>query len=420
MPRILNISAKFLLGYSLGVAMFVPFAVAHAQNFKVLYNFQGLPDGAQPSGGLIADKAGNLYGVTGSGGTSGYGTVFELRPDGTESVLYSFTAGNLGENGYEPGGALLKDKAGNLYGATFQGGGSADCGTIFKLNPAGAETVLYAFKGGIRGDGCDPSGSLIADKQGNLYGTTGAGGISNNECNYGCGTVFMLKPDGEEKELYSFQGGTDGQLPNAPLMLDKSGNIYGTTIGSNPATCEGACGTVFKLAPDGTETVLYDFCSLKYCPDGSDPDGGLIADNAGNLYGTTGYDGANGGGTVFELAPDGTETSLYAFGFYGSDGSFPLGTLVADGQRNLYGVNRSGGGGGGCKHLGCGVIFRVTPGGDETVLHAFSEGLGDGPTGDLIMISGFLYGTTASGGSGRNCGTKRKVYGCGTVFAVEK
>jgi uncharacterized repeat protein (TIGR03803 family) len=419
MSRILDISAKFLRGCGLALALFVPFSVAHGQDFKVLYNFQG-SDGEQPYGGLIADKAGNLYGVTDNGGASGYGTVFELEPDGTESVLYSFTTGNNGEDGYFPVGALLEDRAGNFYGATYGGGTAADCGTIFKLAPGGVETVLYAFKGGS--DGCIPSGSLVADRHGRLYGTTGYGGGGSGCYNgiAGCGTIFRLAPDGKETLLYSFMGGNDGQIPVAPLFLDNSGNLYGTTLGPNPATCEGDCGTIFKLAPDGTETTLYTFCSQMYCRDGSGPDGGLIADSSGNLYGTTYLGGANGGGTVFELAADGTETSLYSFGFYGSDGSYPLGTLVADGQGNLYGVNQVGGDRNACKGLGCGVVFKVTPSGTETVLHSFQKKTGDGPTGSLIKISGYLYGTTESGGSSSNCSTNRKNFGCGTVFAVKK
>src|SRR6202042_213367 len=145
---------------------------------------------------------------------------------------------------------------------------------------------------------------------------------------FGCGTVFMLSPNGKKTILHSFTGDADGQFPLAPLIGDKTGNLYGTTVGSGALNCDAYCGTVFKVAPDGTETVLYDFCSLMNCADGSNPEGGLIADSAGNLYGTTGLAGANGGGTVFELAADGTETSLYSFGFYGSDGSYPLGTLV--------------------------------------------------------------------------------------------
>ncbi|HWY16796.1 MAG TPA: choice-of-anchor tandem repeat GloVer-containing protein [Rhizomicrobium sp.] len=402
--------------------MFASFGVAHAQNFKLLYSFQGSysgPDGAQPHGGLIADKAANLYGTTESGGASGYGAVFELESDGTESVLYSFTFGNNGVDGYWPIGALLEDKAGNLYGATIQGGGAANCGTIFKLAPGGVETVLYAFKGGS--DGCDPSGSLVADRHGNLYGSTPLGGDSSCDVGWGCGTIFKLSPDGKESVLHRFVGGSDGQTPNAPLILDNSGNLYGTTYGPNPADCYEDCGTVFKLAPDGTEAILYTFCTQRYCPDGSSPEGGLISDNAGNLYGTTSYYGANGGGTVFELAADGTETSLYSFGFYGSDGSFPLGTLVADGQGDLYGVTWSGGGRG-CKGYGCGDIFKVTPGGTETVLHSFQIWTGVYPTGSLIKINGYLYGTTESGGGSSNCGTnhKRVPYGCGTVFAIKK
>jgi uncharacterized repeat protein (TIGR03803 family) len=422
MSGILDIYAKSLFGCGLALAMFAPFSIAHAQSFRVLYNFQGGfdgPDGAEPIGGFLADKAGNLYGVTEYGG-DGCGTVFKLAPDGTETVLYAFKGGS---DGCYPAGAPIEDTAGNLYGTTGAGGGTCPgenggnsiCGTIFRLAPDGTETVLYAFKG--ESDGFYPSGGLLLDKHGNLYGTTLSGGsfIGNSCEDDGCGTVFKLAPDGKKTILHTFTGDADGQAPIAPLIADKADNLYGATSGSNSLTCGTDCGTIFKLAPDGSETVLYEFCSLMNCADGSAPSGGLIADNAGDLYGLTDVNGANGGGTLFELAADGTETSLYSFEWYGPDGTFPIGRLVRDKRGNFYMATARGGKGCG-RTLGCGTIVKVTPDGTGTVLHYFEKRTGDYPTGSLILINGYLYGTTQGGGSSSNCYN----YGCGTVFAVKK
>jgi uncharacterized repeat protein (TIGR03803 family) len=294
----------------------------------VLYTFKGGSDGSEPKGSLLADTAGNLYGTTAAGGANGWGTVFKVAPNGTETVLYSFAHG---DGGWMPLAGLIADSAGNLYGTT-DAGGTADFGTVFKLAPDGTETVLYSFQGG--NDGKIPVDTLLADSAGNLYGTTFEGGGTG--CGGGgCGTVFKLAPDGTETVLYAFQGGNDGSSPYAGLIADASGNLYGT---ASEGGVHGS-GVVFEVAPNGTETVLYSFTNGA---DGGDPQGSLIADVAGNLYSTTYGGGANKDGTVFKLAPSGTETVLHSFAGK-KDGQWLAAGVIADAKGNLYGTTSNGG-----------------------------------------------------------------------------
>ncbi|HYL11569.1 MAG TPA: choice-of-anchor tandem repeat GloVer-containing protein [Terriglobales bacterium] len=242
---------------------------------------------------LIMDAAGNLYGTNQLNGAFGYGTIFKLDTSGNETVLHSFT-GDAGD-GCAPIGALIMDNAGNLYGTT------EDCnlGTVFKLDTSGTYTVLHSFTGS---DGEFPSAALIMDSAGNLYSTTLFGGAS------GCGTVFKLDSFGNETVLHSFAG-SDGATPTAGLIMDAAGNLYGPTAAGGSGSCaplphssEVGCGTVFKLDTSGNETILHSFTGGS---DGANPDAGLIMDKAGNLYGTaTGGGSSNcfgGCGTVFKL-----------------------------------------------------------------------------------------------------------------------
>lgn len=308
----------------------------------VLHTFAAPPDGANPLfSPVIFDQAGNLYGTTQWGGASNMGTVFELTPVGTSwtaTILYSFTGG---ADGGHPAGGLIADRAGNFYGTAQTGG--VNCGTVFKLTSAGAMTVLYSF-GSQTGDGLCPFAGLVSGKKGTLYGTTAYGGAN------GGGTVFRVTPTGAET-VYNFgsQSG-DGLNPYAGLVLDKKGNFYGTTVngGTNGQ------GTVFKLTPSGTETVLHSFGSQS--GDGSHPFGAdLIFDKKGDLYGTTTDGGANNEGTVFKLAPTGAETVLYSYGTQSGDGSTPFAGLVFDKKANLYGTTQVGGAYGG------GTVFKLTP-----------------------------------------------------------
>ena len=401
---------RFILA---GVVLLAWLGTAHA-GFTVLHAFTDGSDGANPAADLIDDSSGNLYGTTAEGGGSGCnrlgcGTVFKLAPDGTESVLYAFTGGS---DGSVPAGVLTKDKGNNLYGTTGQGGGSdcggRGCGTVFKLAPDGTETILHIFTGGSDGDA--PEGGLIKDKTGNFYGTTLEGGGTYAGCNEGCGIVFEITMDGTETVLHAFTGGSDGAFPVSELMRDKAGNLYGTTQEGGGTDCNGiGCGTVFELAPDGTESVLYAFTSGS---DGAWPEGGLIGDGAGNLYGTTAEGGGTncsglGCGTVFKLAPDGTEVVLHAF-TGGSDGAGPVARLTRDKAGNLYGTTLDGGSTG-CGGSGCGTVFRIAPDGTESVLYAFRRKSGAYPFAGVIKgDSGVLYGTAFEGGP--NCKL------CGTVF----
>jgi uncharacterized protein YceK len=362
---------------------------AAAQTLTTLYSFTGSPDGARPSAGLTVDAAGNFYGTTQSGGASGCGpfgcgTVFKLTPSGSgaysETVIYRFASGSDGANPYA---GLIADAPGNLYGTTLTGGGGtclgvSGCGTVFKLTPNGSgaygESVLYAFPSFDSTDGAVPWGGLISDATGSLYGTTGEGSF----CPSTCGTVFKLTPNGNgtygHSVLYRFAGASDGANPNAGVVSDSMGNLYGTTFyGGGGGSCvggftaNGGCGTVYKLTPNGngtyTETVLYGFTGGS---DGANPFAGLISDAMGNLYGTTQYGGGSsnciggfGCGTVFKLTPIGSgtyaETVLYRF-TGGTDGSGPLASLFADGMGNLYGTTAQQNGPG----SGAGTVFKLS------------------------------------------------------------
>jgi len=267
---------------------------------------------------------GNFYGTTNLGGPADQGTVFRLGSDGTESVLHAFTGGSDG--GY-PQGSLLRDKAGNLYGTAVTGG-SGGRGTIFEVAADGSFTTLHAFTGGD--DGSFPMANLIADRKGNLYGTAATGGA------HGFGTVFRLSEGGGFKVLYAFAGGNDGADSQAGLIRDSAGNLYGTTRNGGMAGCSGyGCGTIFKLTPDGTESVLYAFTGGN---DGGEPYGGVTADGSGNLYGTaiTGGD-SQGLGVVFELRSGGALKVLHTFEG-ASDGAWPEADVVLDSAGNLYGT----------------------------------------------------------------------------------
>jgi uncharacterized repeat protein (TIGR03803 family) len=360
---------------------------AQAQTLKTLYTFMGGADGSSPYAGLVRDAKGILYGTTEGGGSSGKGVVFKLNKAGKETVLYSFTG--TGGDGARPLAGLIRNAAGNLFGTTAYGGTgscSGGCGTVFKVDKTGKETVLYAFGGSP--DGADPfTAGLVSDARGNLYGVTLDGGASNNY-----GTVFKLTKGGTESVLYSFTGGpNDAGNPAAGLIRDKAGNLYG--VGGGGANFYGS---VFKLDRSGKVTLLYSFGGA----DGGFPEGALIRDSSGDLYGTTDGGGAYFSGTVFKVDTTGTESVLYSF-TGGADGGFPgYGSLVRDAAGNSYGT--TGLGGGGTCRGGCGTVFKLDKTGTETVLYSFTGGAdGANPYAGLIRDkAGNLYGTTSSGGSG--------------------
>jgi len=354
-----------------------------AQTETVLYSFGSQSgDGNYPYAGLTSDSTGNDYGTTFQGGAYDEGTVFELTAAGTEKVLYSF--GSQSGDGDYPVAGLIFDKKGNLYGTTQDGGVYGE-GTVFELTAAGTEKVLYSF-GSQSGDGSVPVAGLVFGKTGNLYGTTQNGGV------YGEGTVFEVTTAGREKVLYSFGSQVgDGAHPYAgDLVFDKTGNLYGTT--SEGGTYSD--GTVFELTAAGTEKVLYSFGSRS--GDAYYPDAGLVFDKTGNLYGTTEAGGAYSGGTVFELTAAGTEKVLHSFGGQADDGSVPFSDLVFGKTGNLYGTTYQGGAYGG------GTVFELTTAGKEKVLYSFGSQAFDGgnPFGNLIFdTQGNLHGTTQRGGS---------------------
>ncbi len=402
----------------------------------VLYKFRTFADGAVANPGLLQDSSGAFIGSTYSGGGIG-GVVFKLAParHGTyaESVLYTF-GGNT--DGDSPNGPLIEDAGGSIYGSTDFGGSSAcfgeGCGTVYKLTPAGSgaytESILYVFSDA--GDGAHPYGPLVADAGGALYGTTeysGSGGCVSDHC----GAIFKLTPAGSgaytESIIYVFTGGKGGQYVSPGLLVDASGALYGTTgAGGAPNL-----GVAFKLTPQsGTyvETVLHTFRGR----DGATPDGALIADAAGDLYGATADGGeitntgcsvlgrAPGCGAVFELSPHGggyVETVLHRFS--PSEGLQVQPGLLADAHGDLFGAARLGGSCSFSGQGGCGTAFELVPrGGRYTlrVLRDFAGGVNDGlqPNGNIVQgADGALYGTTILGG-----GTGCVGLGCGTVYRL--
>jgi uncharacterized repeat protein (TIGR03803 family) len=389
---------SFLLGL-----MAVP-PSAHGQTFSVLYSFPSDAAGDRPDS-LVRDAAGNFYGTTLYGGTAENGTVFKLDPTGNETVLYRF---NHQPDGSEPLG-VIRDADGNLYGTTLFGGGGCPgdrgCGTVFKLDASGKETVLHRF--GRHGDGMFPGAGVIRDAAGNLYGTTTNGGFLG--CGgSGCGTIYKLDSTGKESVLYRFRGGADGAGPNGAVIRDETGNLYGTTTGGGA----GAFGTVFKLDAAAKLTTLHSFTGT----DGCFAFAGLIRDAVGNLYGTTTDCGEFGPGTVFKVEPSGKTTVLYSF-TGGTDGGFPYGPVVQDKAGNLYGSTGFGGDLSGlCAESGntpgCGVVFKIDTTGQYSVLHTFDGTEGQWAYYGVIQDSaGNLYGTTAEGGT--------PACFCGTVFKIE-
>jgi uncharacterized repeat protein (TIGR03803 family) len=422
---------------------------------KVLYSFQGGNDGAVPAGGVVFDKAGNLYGATtytsSCSTTFECGTVFELSPPlhggaWTETTLHVFQGHDHGDGG-APGGGVILDAAGNVYGTTAYGGSgpcmllgtAVGCGAVYEMiapakpNGTWKEKILYNFQGNK--DGQFPTGDLVFDKSGNLYGATDfGGGYGKCDAPYyqHCGTIFELvapKTKGgkwKEKVLYSFKGGKDGASPNGGLIFDGKGAMYGSTYAGGNQICQGAgsvgCGTVFMLSPTGepgepwTENVIYRFKGRPN--DGSGPNGSLALNAGGTVFGTTVSGGSAEEGVIFRLEQvtgRWVETILHTF-LGGNDEALPMAGVTFDSSGDLYGTTTLGGfaGGGGVYELkrpvgGGGIWTYVT--------RYLLKGAPDGsyPASKLTVSGpGALYGTTRQGGTGQSCGN----YGCGTVFEV--
>ena len=306
--------------------------------------------GAGPEAPVVLDRSGNLYGTASFGGVNGYGTVFELTPSGsgwTPTILYSFHGGSDGGNLYGP---VILDKHGNVFGTTWMGG-KFGAGTVFELKSVGgqwSEKVLHDFDSSSE-DGAYPGSGLLFDADGNLYGTTELGGAAYH------GVVFELIPTGDgqwtETTLYSFTGGDDGEYPTAGVALDNAGNIYGTT----PSAGASGYGTVYELMPSEggwTETSVHTFIGGD---DGADPSGPVVLDASGNVYGTTlSGGGACGCGTVFELHADKEWAESVIYGFKAkNDGAGPVGGVVLDKFGDIYGAASGG-------KLEIGTVFILT------------------------------------------------------------
>jgi uncharacterized repeat protein (TIGR03803 family) len=385
--------------------------LAESQTFTLLHVFTGAPDGAYPVAGFVQDTAGNLYGITQQGGITtgvctgaswnGCGTVFKIDPSGNESVVYRFTGGTDGQS---PSSGLVIDASGNLYGTT--------AAAVFKLDTARTLTPLHspgAYAGlaidsagllyGSSADGIfslDPSSGkytvlapgvgssapLALDSAGNLYGTTGF------DCKNPCGTVFELDTHGTYSTLHIFpQGALDGFDPVSGVIVDSVGNLYGTTLWGGALNCGGGnkapagCGTVFKLTPSGLESVF----SLRR-GGGENPNVGLVQDPLGNLYGSAEFSGPIVGtpAVLFKMAPNGMETVLFEFSSGGLQRSYPLGSLSLDASGNIYGTTQFGVG-----PTGAGTVFKLNPKGPATyALTIAPSGTGSGTvTGNIPGIA---------------------------------
>jgi uncharacterized repeat protein (TIGR03803 family) len=370
------------------------------------------PDGSSPYAGLVQGLDGNLYGTTEYGGvltcTTGCGTVFRITPTGTFTELYEFcSVGKYCADGATPTAGLILGTDGNLYGTTVYGGnspfscgatGAGGCGTVFKITPSGTLTTLYSFCPlNNCTDGDEPYGGLVQAIDGNFYGTTTYGGAAVGSSG---GTVFRITPGGTMTTLYSFctlGGCADGENPHDALIQGSDGNLYGTTLAGGANQVYG--GAVFKINPRGPMTTMYSFCSLSKCPDGSQPNGGLIQATDGNFYGTASSGGSGNYGTIFKITPGDTLTTIYDFCSlaYCADGAYPYDPLVQATDGNLYGTTGTGG------SVDGGTAFTITTAGAMTVLFDFSFNShtdGSHPQGPLLQgTDGIFYGTTSGGGN---------------------
>jgi uncharacterized repeat protein (TIGR03803 family) len=383
-----------------------------AQTLTTLARFNGV-DGSDPYfAPLLQGADGNFYGTTAYGGANcspyGCGTVFKITAKGVLTTLYSFCTQSYCSDGNYPYSGLIQATDGNFYGTTSQGGPSGHGGTIFKITPAGKLTTLYSFCTQTDcTDGAYVPGGLMQGADGNFYGTTFSGGIPDSQyCLGGCGTIFKITPQGKLTTLHSFAGyPTEGSAPNAGLMQATNGNFYGTT--TSGGAFDG--GTVFEITPRGTLTTLHSFGSS--ATDGVAPYASLVLGRDGDLYGTTSAGGSGSDGTVFKITRTGTLTTLYSFCSQTgcTDGAQPEANLTLGTDGNLYGTASRGGA------YGEGLIFNVTSGGTISTLYNFCSGgypaCPDGLSpysGLLQATSGNFLGGTISGGG---------AFGAGTIFS---
>ena len=380
-----------ILAVSLGLCAAADNLVAQV-TLTNLYSFSstgsGATNGYNPVAGLVQGTDGNFYGTTESGGVANnYGTVFRISPGGSLTILWTFNQ-NLNHDGGNPKAALVQGSDGNFYGTTYLGGTNSyifgsQSGTVFQLNANDSPitlTTLHTFTNNP--DGAEPEAGLVLGSDGYFYGTTVQSGIANNY-----GIVFRISPSGSSYSiLHSFTNSPDGGNPVAGLAQGNDGNFYGTT--EQGGTNSG--GTVFQLATNGSLTILHSF-SLD---DGS-PIAGLAQGTDDNFYGTTYNSGAHSGGTVFRISPSGSYSNIYSFNSNIGDGTVPKAGLVLGSDGNFYGTTSSGGG------HGSGTVFRISPSGSCSNLYLFSGGSdGKTPLAGLVQGSdGSFYGTTESGGT---------------------
>lgn len=357
-------------------------------NFRLLHVFQDKPDGALPYAGVIRDTAGNLYGTTFSGGTSygDVGVVFKIDTSGNETILHDFN----GPDGAEPAAPLIEDLQGNFYGSTYSGG-SLNYGTVFKIDANLNESVLHNFNCCVQTDGWGPNSVLVRDSAGNMFGTTFGGGSGSD------GIAYKLDPTENLTVLHGFSW-PDGSGPNG-LIQNSAGTMYGATVYGGNNECRPGCGSVFTLDSNGNEKTFHIFSGLNGT--GRNPMGRLVGDSAGNLYGTTFHGGGiKDYGLIYRLGPNGSETVLHRFN--GATGAHPKAGLLLDSAGDLFGTASAGG------SFGHGVVFELDSSGNYTVLHNFNGADGSVPEGELIQDSaGNLYGTTLEGGNNgcnRGCG----------------
>jgi uncharacterized repeat protein (TIGR03803 family) len=362
------------------------FKITAAGVQTVLYTFGGYAtDGTEPATGLIQGSDGNFYGATASGGTSEYGVVFKITPDGLESVLYSFASAT-----WASASALIQGSDGNFYGTSAFGGTSGN-GIVFKITPDGVETLLHSFADGTSGYYPD---ALIQGRDGDFYGTTLNGGTT------GKGTAFKITPAGIETLLHSFADGSATGTGPIALIQGSDGNFYGTTMYGG----SGGGGALFKMTPAGVVTALYSLGDGGVSP--------LIQGSDGNLYGMTWTLGSNGG-TLFKVTPAGIVTVLHSFAGGTTDGGNPI-ALIQGSDGNLYGTTGSGGTSGG------GTVFKITPAGAESVLYSFARATAYSHQANPVLIQGSdgnLYGTTQFGGASDN-GTVFKITPAGVVTVL--
>ena len=344
-----------------------------------LYSFTGA-DGANPYAALVEGSDGNFYGTTlyGGGGRNG-GAVFKMTQAGVVTPLHSFTG--IGSDGAYPYAALVQGSDGNLYGTTADGG-SSEAGTVFQITPAGVLTTLHSFTSAD--GGIEPTAALVLGRDGNFYGTTSQGYSSIT------GTIFKITPAGVLTTLHSFDGiGTDGSSPTSPLIQGqgRDDNFYGTTVSGG----SGGEGTIFVMTPNGVVT-LHEFTGAP--TDGANPQGALVQGSDGNFYGTTFRGGSSSnGGTVFKMTPTGTVTTLHNFTVTGPDGASPYDTVVEGGDGNFYGTTANGGSTGG------GTVFQITPDGSLTPIYGSFPTEASPEAALILATDGNFYGTTYFGGS---------------------